>query len=90
MQSKQATQENTYWQTKILPTNPPQLVETMVVMEDVDPIQPIMELNQIIIEKKKNIFRMLKKVINILIATNEHVFDGTSIIIKGCREWNIN
>jgi hypothetical protein len=86
MQSKQATQENTYWQTKILPTNPPQLVETMVVMEDVDPIQPIMELNQIIIEKKKNIFRMLKKVINILIATNEHVFDGTSIIIKGCRE----
>jgi hypothetical protein len=52
MQSKQATQENTYWQTKILPTNPPQLVETMVVMEDVDPIQPIMELNQIIIEKK--------------------------------------
>jgi hypothetical protein len=86
MQSKQATQENTYWQTKILPTNPPQLVETMVVMEDVDPIQPIMELNQIIIEKKNNIFRMLKKVINILIATNEHVFDGTSIIIKGCRE----
>jgi hypothetical protein len=33
---------------------------------------------------------MLREVINILIATNEHVFDGTSIIIRGCREWNIN
>jgi hypothetical protein len=53
MQAKQATQENTYWQTKILLTNPPQLVETMVVTEDVDPIQQIMELNQIIIEEQK-------------------------------------
>ncbi len=31
IQAKQATQKNTYWQTTILPTNPPQLVETMVV-----------------------------------------------------------
>jgi hypothetical protein len=52
MQAKQATQEDTYWQTKILPTNPPQLVEPMVVTEDVDPFQHIMELNQIIIEEQ--------------------------------------
>lgn len=52
MQAKQATQEDTYGQTKILPTNPPQLVETMVVTEDVDPFQHIMELNQIIIEEQ--------------------------------------
>jgi hypothetical protein len=53
MHTKQATQENTYWQTNILLTNPRQLVKTMVVTEDVDPIQHIMELNQIIIEEQR-------------------------------------
>jgi hypothetical protein len=42
MQAKEVTQENTYWQTNILLTNPPQLLETMVVMEDVDLVQHIM------------------------------------------------
>ncbi len=41
-----------YRQTKILLTNPPQLVETRVGTEDVDPFQHIMELNQIIIEEQ--------------------------------------